>query len=777
MRALPASITTLVLFAAMSGSAWGASLTTGCPGLQSALDQAANGDTITLNQLCTVDNSGLSNGQFNLSPASNPQSYTLVGAPGSGAGFDGTRVGDRVLIGANAPQHDVLTLRNLIFQNSTSTTVPGGGAIAFGGDYSVTLDHDTFTNNQTTNDWSGGAVEFDNQTTNDSLTVTHSTFIGNTAQNLGGAIDVETFGGAIPVSLSDNVFTNNQVDGCGGTCELDGGAVSIYNLGPGSAAVTQSGNSFTGNSIINGGGDVNGGAESLIGATLISTGDIFTGNSLQAPVSGQVSKGAALGIEHDCTAANPQETATNLALTGNSIADGGTAANADGALSVSCIPGFGGSNPSSLQLNGSTISGNLGGGGTAGVWGEPGDHLTLQNSILNGDSGGAELTGFNSGGGSTTATNTDLCNGTSPFTGTANICANPMLAGASSGDVHETYSSPTVDAGSNALVPNGLTTDVYGASRIQPRLAGGTATVDMGAAELSTVARPAASITTPASGAKYAVGQGVASSFSCTEGSGGPGISSCLDQNGHASGGSIDTSTAGTNTLTVTATSSDGLTATASITYTVQAPPSVSIRTPPGGSRYPLGQSVIASFSCQEGVGGPGLSSCVGTAANGSPIDTSVPGVHAFKVTATSSDGQVATRSIVYTVAPPDNRFVSPPKLKPHSDGRFLVTVKLPNAGRVDILVTAWRDNFGKTAAIRPGAAVVLQPASGRFVFARAQAIARGPGTLRIPVIPNARGRLLVANHRYRVTLRLWVTYTPAGGHPRTIGYYGLRLP
>ena len=186
-------------------------------------------------------------------------------------------------------------------------------------------------------------------------------------------------------------------------------------------------------------------------------------------------------------------------------------------MAISCAFGSSG-NPNSLQLNDSTISGNRGGGGTAGIWGEPNDQLTLQNSILNGDSDGVELTGFSSGGGSATATFTNLCSGASPFIGTGNICADPRLVGASSGDVHETFSSPTVDAGSNALVPNGLTTDVHGNTRIQPRLAGGTATVDMGAAELNTVPAPSASITTPASGATYSQGQTVSASFNLHQG-------------------------------------------------------------------------------------------------------------------------------------------------------------------------------------------------------------------------------------------------------------------
>ena len=83
---------------------------------------------------------------------------------------------------------------------------------------------------------------------------------------------------------------------------------------------------------------------------------------------------------------------------------------------------------------------------------------------------------------------------------------------------------------------------------------------------------PQASITTPAGGATYWLGQAVASSFTCSDGAGGPGIASCLDQRGRASGAAIDTSTTGSHTFTVTATSTDGRTATATETYTVAAP-------------------------------------------------------------------------------------------------------------------------------------------------------------------------------------------------------------
>jgi len=92
---------------------------------------------------------------------------------------------------------------------------------------------------------------------------------------------------------------------------------------------------------------------------------------------------------------------------------------------------------------------------------------------------------------------------------------------------------------------------------------------------------PSASITAPVNGATFTFGQVVDSSFTCSEGKGGTGISTCLDQNGHASGAAIDTTTPGPHTLTVTATSTDGQTSTASSTYTVLAAPAIA---PPASS-------------------------------------------------------------------------------------------------------------------------------------------------------------------------------------------------
>jgi hypothetical protein len=197
--------------------------------------------------------------------------------------------------------------------------------------------------------------------------------------------------------------------------------------------------------------------------------------------------------------------------------------------------------------------------------------------------------------------------------------------------------------------------------------------------------------------------------------------------------------------------------------------PKATITVPASGAKYRRGTTLRALFKCADGAEAPGITSCTGSNGNGSRLNTTTPGVHTFTVTARSSDGQIVSNTVKYTIEVPSNRFTAV-KLTPLSDGSIDVTLRVPGPGVITALVTAWKDNFAGTAS-------VLQPAAGRVATGRAGATARKGGLITVHVVPNASGRELVLHHTYPVTLRTWITFTPTGGFERSKGWYGLTLP
>jgi hypothetical protein len=165
------------------------------------------------------------------------------------------------------------------------------------------------------------------------------------------------------------------------------------------------------------------------------------------------------------------------------------------------------------------------------------------------------------------------------------------------------------------------------------------------------VTAPAITLNTPVSGAVYGLGEQVAASYSCADEAGGSGLATCTGT--VASGAAVDTSSVGDKSFIVTATDNAGNPASKTVTYKVadRAAPDITLTSPADGAVYSLGQIVAAAYSCADQPGGSGVATCVGTVANGAPIDTSSFGTHSFEVHATDGAGNPASKTVSYSVA------------------------------------------------------------------------------------------------------------------------------
>src|SRR5207302_1861127 len=139
------------------------------------------------------------------------------------------------------------------------------------------------------------------------------------------------------------------------------------------------------------------------------------------------------------------------------------------------------------------------------------------------------------------------------------------------------------------------------------------------------VTTPNIMITSPAAG-PYEINSTVTPSTSCSDA--GSGVQSCTGPS------TVDTSTLGTHTFTVTAMDKAGNQAQGSVTYTVadRQGPTITITTPADGALYALNSTVKASYSCSDT---SGVATCSGPVANGANLVTSSSGTFTFTVNAT----------------------------------------------------------------------------------------------------------------------------------------------
>ena len=80
-------------------------------------------------------------------------------------------------------------------------------------------------------------------------------------------------------------------------------------------------------------------------------------------------------------------------------------------------------------------------------------------------------------------------------------------------------------------------------------------------------------------------------------------------------------------------------------------PPTITIERPTDGSHYAYGESVAAGYSCTD-LSGWGIASCQGNVADGGKLETFVPGVHTFTITAADRTGVQSSRTVEYVVDP-----------------------------------------------------------------------------------------------------------------------------
>jgi trimeric autotransporter adhesin len=219
------------------------------------------------------------------------------------------------------------------------------------------------------------------------------------------------------------------------------------------------------------------------------------------------------------------------------------------------------------------------------------------------------------------------------------------------------------------------------------------------------------------------------------------------------------------------------------------AAPSVSIVAPASGASYTQNTTVDASYSCADGAAGTGLSSCVGTDANGAAIDTSTVGTHSFTVTATSSDGESTPVTARYTVAAPTVTTpaptTTPAPSTPAAPGATLTRAPSLSAATATLTIACHGQEGQNCTGTISATSLEKFAANGKKLVAvaaeahkraRSKAVVVGRGSFTISAGQtkaikfklNSTGNQLLKRFK-RLPAKLVMTLTAAGAAPKTI--------
>jgi hypothetical protein len=170
-----------------------------------------------------------------------------------------------------------------------------------------------------------------------------------------------------------------------------------------------------------------------------------------------------------------------------------------------------------------------------------------------------------------------------------------------------------------------------------------------------------------------------------------------------------------------------------------------------------------------SGVNLAGNSSCTFSVA----VTGTAQGTQTSSSTAPTTNGQTNSNaaSASITVGPPLNTFTVA-NVTANANGTVTFNVTVPGPGTVGAYETAPKREFAIIPDDGPGA-----PSAGRFEFASAAQSIGASGTTAITVTPTEKGAQLIAHHKSRVTINLYVTYTPTGGTPSTQNFLAIAFP